>query len=99
MSTRKYKRGTVYVLELKDNCYYIGFTTWLDLRIKQHFEDSGAKFIKLHRPIRIIETFENVTKFMEHTITIRYIKKHGVNNVRGGRWCGTTPNSYCPYFK
>lgn len=91
-------RGTIYVLRLEGGYYYIGYTRYFQLRMRQHFEGRGAKFTQLHKPIEIVETLQNRTKRSEHSVTKRYIRKYGVDKVRGGDWCGTTPNSYCPYY-
>ena len=44
----------VYVLELEDGYFYCGVTTNLNLRYCQHFTGrGGAKWTRLHKPIRI----------------------------------------------
>jgi predicted GIY-YIG superfamily endonuclease len=90
--------GRVYVLKLEDGCYYIGYTNYFQLRMNQHFNRKGAKFTRLHPPIKILEVFDNATPALEHVVTKRYIRKYGVARVRGGDWVGTTRNSYCPAY-
>jgi predicted GIY-YIG superfamily endonuclease len=88
--------GTVYVLYLKDGYYYIGYTRWFNIRMKQHFSGNGARFTRLHKPLKVLEIIDNVHKYTEHLVTRRYIKKYGASKVRGGDWVGCTKNSYCP---
>ncbi len=76
--------GTIYVLELADNCYYIGYTNNLDRRLKHHFEGNGAVWTKKHKFIKLLETFKNKTLNYENFITEKYINKFGYNFVRGG---------------
>jgi predicted GIY-YIG superfamily endonuclease len=43
----------VYILELENGYWYIGIAFNLDYRIKQHIKGKGAKFTRLHKPIRL----------------------------------------------
>jgi predicted GIY-YIG superfamily endonuclease len=79
-------RGTVYVLELKNDCYYIGWTTNLRKRLAKHFQGKAANWTKLHRALRLLETYENATLRMEDEVTERYLEKYGQEKVRGGQY-------------
>lgn len=76
----------VYVLELKNNNYYVGYSEQLETRFEQHFNGEGSEWTKLHRPIRVIEVVP-ADKSTEKTKTIEYMKKYGVEHVRGSYWC------------
>lgn len=89
--------GKVYVLKLKGGYFYIGFTRYLQLRIRQHFNGKGAKFTKLHKPLKVVEVIDG-DLIIEHMMTRKYIEKYGVDKVRGGDWVATTPYAVCPSF-
>jgi len=78
----------IYVLELEDDCFYIGITMNLNLRIAQHLAGSGAQWTKMHRPIKIVEVFyEGCTRQKEDEVTKKYVEIYGAECVRGGSWC------------
>jgi len=78
----------IYVLELEDDCFYIGITMNLNLRIAQHLAGSGAQWTKMHRPVKIVEVFyEGCTRQKEDEVTKRYVEIYGAECVRGGSWC------------
>lgn len=77
----------IYVLELEDDCFYVGITFNLNLRIAQHLSGTGAGWTKMHRPVKIVEVFhDGCTRQMEDEITKRYVDIYGAENVRGGSW-------------
>ena len=78
----------IYVLELEDDCFYIGITYNLNLRIAQHLSGSGAQWTKMHRPKKIVEVFyEGCTRPKEDEVTKKYVEIYGADCVRGGSWC------------
>jgi predicted GIY-YIG superfamily endonuclease len=78
----------IYVLELEDDCFYVGITYNLNLRIAQHLSGTGAGWTKMHKPVKIVEVFhEGCTRQMEDEVTKRYVDIYGAENVRGGSWC------------
>ena len=75
----------IYVLECEDNCWYVGITSNLNYRWSQHLAGTGAKWTRLHKPIRIAEVYvENCSTERENAITKQYSEKYGAENVRGG---------------
>ena len=77
----------IYVLELEDDCFYIGITYNLNLRIAQHLSGSGAQWTKMHRPKKIVEVFyEGCTRQKEDEVTKKYVEIYGAECVRGGSW-------------
>lgn len=78
----------IYVLELEDDCFYVGITFNLNLRIAQHLAGSGAQWTKMHRPVKIVEVFyDGCTRQKEDEVTKRYVEIYGAECVRGGSWC------------
>ena len=86
------KHFWLYVLELENNKYYVGITSKTpEKRMQQHIGGFlGAKWTKKHKPVRILKTedlgfisFNDAEKY-ENKIVRQYIKKYGIDNVRGG---------------
>ena len=77
----------IYVLALQDNKYYIGKTNNPDFRFQKHFNYNGSEYTKKYNPINLFELISNQDDFDEDKITLKYMKKHGIENVRGGRYC------------
>jgi putative endonuclease len=63
----KFKRRTtkiehfVYIVRCSDNSYYIGYTTNLNQRLKEHNEGSGGHNTKIKRPVKLMyhEEYDN----------------------------------------
>jgi predicted GIY-YIG superfamily endonuclease len=82
----------IYVLKLENDKYYIGKTNNPANRIEQHFNNNGAVWTKLNKPISIIEMIPNCDDSDEHKYTLKYMKKYGIDNVRGAAFCQTNFN-------
>ena len=77
----------VYVLQLANNKYYVGKTNDPTNRIKQHFNLTGAQWTIKYKPLNILKIIYNCDAFDEDKYTLKYMKKFGINNVRGGSFC------------
>lgn len=92
---KKTKNRILYVLRLEDNCWYVGSTSNIYSRFKQHQEQNGrgSKWTELHRPIEIYETrkigitTESEAAKYEDIVTLEYMNKYGKEYVRGGGRC------------
>ena len=82
----------VYFLKLANDKYYIGFSVDVVKRLTQHFSGDGAKWTQLHPPVSIVSIIPG-DKTQEKIITLKYMKKYGWENVRGGPWCLTMMNT------
>jgi len=76
----------VYILELENNKYYVGYTENFDSRMISHFGGNGSKWTKLHKPITVMEVSRG-SKNDEDRKTIEMMVRYGYENVRGGRYC------------
>jgi predicted GIY-YIG superfamily endonuclease len=79
----------IYKLELQCGKKYIGKTTNIDRRMDQHFSGNGAKVTQKFKPINgeIVDTCPGFfSDKVEQKHTDKNIKKHGYNNVRGGKY-------------
>lgn len=77
----------IYLLCLENDKYYVGRTSDIHRRIGQHFLGEGAKWTKLHKPKSIILYTTELNEYHEDYMTLLTMKKYGIDNVRGGRWC------------
>jgi len=80
----------IYVLELNNNKYYIGKTENPKFRIDTHFNSNGSVWTKKYKPNNIHQLVPNCDNFDEDKYTLKYMKKYGIENVRGGSFCQIT---------
>lgn len=76
----------IYVWELEEGKYYIGWSENLSRRLKEHSTDDGARWTQKYKPKRIIEISLG-NKTTENEKTLQYMEKYGWENVRGGSYC------------
>ena len=76
----------VYVLELKQNKYYVGKTDHTLQRFNQHMRKNGAKWTKKYPVIDLYDFHPRMKSSDENRITREMMRKFGVANVRGGSW-------------
>jgi len=77
----------VYVLGLEDGCYYVGITFNFNHRMSQHFGGFGSKWTTLHKPVKLETIIFPGSKARENEMTLQMMEKHGIEKVRGGKWC------------
>jgi predicted GIY-YIG superfamily endonuclease len=80
----------VYVLQLANNKYYVGKTTDVMKRFNEHKSGSGSAWTKLHAPKKILECRPLNNDHDENNLTKDYMKKYGIENVRGGAYTQTS---------
>ncbi len=83
----------IYSLKLQNNKFYIGKTDNPNFRLENHFNDSGSAWTKKYNPISIHQVIPDCKDHDEQRITQEYMKKYGIDNVRGGPWCGVKLDS------
>ena len=74
--------GHVYVLELEDDCLYVGYTANPEIRLATHFLGRGAGWTILHKPIGIKSIQPGDTQ-LENCLTLALMCKYGWKKVRG----------------
>jgi hypothetical protein len=77
-----------YVLQLEENKIYVGQTSNVQRRYKQHSEgkDQGSEWTKKYKPINIILQIPNSNPFDEDRYVKEFMSIHGIENVRGGSY-------------
>jgi cellular nucleic acid-binding protein len=76
----------LYVLQLESGKYYVGKTSDVMKRFEQHKTGVGAAWTKKYKPTRMIECRVLTSDHDENNVTKDYMKKYGINNVRGGSY-------------
>ena len=85
---------TIYVLELRNGKYYLGKTRDLNTCLRQHFgydelcrfDQCGNAWLERWRPIRIYKLYRHSRDADLDRLTLDYMMKYGVENVRGGMY-------------
>ena len=76
----------LYVLKLEGDRYYVGKTSDVAKRVKEHATGKGAGYTKLYKPTQVLEVRQMKSPQDENNLTREYMTKYGVNNVRGGSY-------------
>ena len=74
----------IYILLLEFNKYYIGKTNNPDIRLNLHFNSNGSEWTKIYKPIKVKELISDCDNYDEDKYALKYMKKEGIDNVRGG---------------
>lgn len=83
----QYKMTIIYVLKCEKDNYYVGKTSRpLHTRITDHFKENGSEWTKRYPPINVVEVKEKADEFDEDKYTKMYMKKYGIDRVRGGTY-------------
>jgi predicted GIY-YIG superfamily endonuclease len=76
----------LYVLKLEGDRYYVGKSSDVAKRVKEHATGNGAGYTKLYKPTQVLEVRPMKSPQDENNLTREYMTKYGVNNVRGGSY-------------
>jgi predicted GIY-YIG superfamily endonuclease len=77
---------SLYVLQLSGGKYYVGKSADVIKRFEQHKSGNGSAWTKQYSPIKLLETRPIASPHDENNATKDYMKKYGINNVRGGSY-------------
>ena len=76
----------LYVLKLDDDKWYVGKTDDVNNRFRQHSSGKGSAWTSIYKPLSIHETRANTSIHDETNLTKDFMKKYGIDNVRGGAY-------------
>ncbi len=81
-------RECIYVLELENNKWYVGYTKNISQRLKAHFAFNckSSEWNKKHKPIRVEMIIKDADISYEDFVTYFYMIEKGWENVRGGKY-------------
>ena len=80
---------TVYVLLCENAKYYVGVTNDVMFQYREHRDGNGAEWTRLHKPLFLENTIDNVSPSDEERITKEYMAVYGIDNVRGASYTNT----------
>ena len=75
-------KSYIYILELDNNKYYIGTSTDPQKHIDAHFNSQGPAWTIMNKPIKVLAIIPDCSDVYKYTKI--YMKKYGIENVRGG---------------
>ncbi|CAF1213894.1 unnamed protein product [Adineta ricciae] len=77
----------IYVLACKERKYYVGKSSNVERRFEEHIQgDFGSEWTRQYEPLRIVQVKDMTTNYDEANTTLDYMKKYGIDNVRGAQW-------------
>ena len=74
----------IYVLQLEKNKYYVGKTNNVSQCLLSHYQSTGSSWTTKYKPIELYEMVDTDDDYDEDKYTLKYMKKYGIENVRGG---------------
>lgn len=77
---------SIYVLKLQKGKYYVGKTNNVIKRYEEHSNGRGSAWTSKYPPVSLVETRAMQSIHDENNITKDFMKKYGVENVRGGSY-------------
>ena len=88
----------IYVLELEDNCWYVGRSDNVLERLRNHFRGNGSKWTKAHKPVRVALILPGYEQ-AEFLLTCDMVKLFGIEFVRGAYWSSVEFKATSKSFK
>jgi len=61
----------VYIIQCDDHTFYTGYSKNLDKRFKMHLKGKGARYLRIHKPRKIV----HVEEFLSRSEAMRREKK------------------------
>jgi len=70
-------RYFVYVLRCRNGAYYTGYTRNIERRMRQHMRGIGSRYVRTHKPERIVytEEFETRSQAMKREREIKQLSR------------------------
>lgn len=79
--------GCIYILQLENDCWYVGHAEDFKERLKQHTnKKQKATWIQRNPFIAVTIILQNLPKSEESLVTLDLMCLYGVDKVRGGAY-------------
>jgi len=78
---------SVYVLQLQNGKFYVGKSQDPMKRIHEHMAGGGSAWTSLHPVANVVSIAPATSDFSEHEQTLKCMREHGIDNVRGDSFC------------
>ena len=75
----------VYILKLNNGKWYVGKSSKINARLRNHFKGKGSGWTSMYTPVTVHKVIEG-SKDLENFITVKLMATYGIANVRGGNW-------------
>ena len=85
---------SIYILRLQEGRYYVGKTTNVKRRYRDHINGKNCPWTSIYKPIEIIFCRPIKTVNDVNNVTKICMKKYGIDNVRGGIYTQVVLPSY-----
>jgi predicted GIY-YIG superfamily endonuclease len=79
----------LYVLQCEKGKYYVGKTTDVMKRFDEHKSGKGSVWTTRYKPVKMLECRAITNDHDENNVTKDYMKKYGIEHVRGGTYAQT----------
>ena len=86
---------TIYVIKCENDKYFVIETKNNDITLDEILISKNREWLNKYKPLNIVEKIENCDEMDEDKYTKIYMKKYGIDNVRGGIYCLIT----LPYYQ
>lgn len=77
---------SIYILKLKGSKYYVGKTSNIEKRVRQHARGAGSSWTRKYPFEKLLRVFHNCDSFDEDKYTLKLMSIFGLENVRGGSY-------------
>jgi predicted GIY-YIG superfamily endonuclease len=84
----------LYVLKLEKSKWYIGKTQDVMKRYQQHSNGYGSAWTSKYSPVSLVESKPITSVHDENNVTKDYMKKYGIEHVRGGSYSQVSLDSH-----
>jgi predicted GIY-YIG superfamily endonuclease len=91
-----------YILLLEGGRFYVGATVNIVSRWFLHLDGWHVEWTRIHKPLAVVRTMiapdQSTAAIHEGSTTVYLMREYGVENVRGGDFCGVDPIDELPHF-
>ena len=77
---------SIYVLKLKGSKYYVGKTSNIEKRLRQHSRGNASAWTKKHPYEKLVKVYNNCDPYDEDKYTLKIMDRFGIDSVRGGSY-------------